>query len=70
MTADNFCFYLQNRLIQTGQKGGQQYSDTSLFNIPWLRRETKSSLGQSFNFELGCYAIEKHLLDTNTGKQM
>jgi len=26
----NFCFYLQNRLIQTSQTGGQQYSDTPL----------------------------------------
>jgi hypothetical protein len=26
MTADNFCFYLQNRLIQTSQTGGQWYS--------------------------------------------
>jgi hypothetical protein len=29
MTTDNFCFYLQNRLIQTSQIGGQLYSDTS-----------------------------------------
>jgi hypothetical protein len=29
MTTDNFCFYLQNRLIQTSQTGGQQYSETS-----------------------------------------
>jgi hypothetical protein len=34
MTADNFCFYLQNRLIQTSQTGGQWYSDTSPFSIP------------------------------------
>ncbi len=34
MTTDNFCFYLQNRLIQTSQTGGQQYSDTSPFSIP------------------------------------
>ncbi len=34
MTADNFCFYLQNRLIQTSQTGGQRYSDTSPFSIP------------------------------------
>jgi hypothetical protein len=32
--ADNFCFYLQNRLIQTSQTGGQRYSDTSPFSIP------------------------------------
>ncbi len=34
MTTDNFCVYLQNRLIQTSQTGGQQYSDTSLLSIP------------------------------------
>ncbi len=36
MTTDNF-FYLQNRLTQTSQTGGQQYSDTSPFSIPWHR---------------------------------
>jgi hypothetical protein len=35
MTTDNLCFYLQNRLIQTSQTGGQWYSDTSFFIIPW-----------------------------------
>jgi hypothetical protein len=35
MTTDNLCFYLQNRLIQTSQTGGQQYSDSSPFSIPW-----------------------------------
>ncbi len=33
--ADNFCFYLQSRLIQTSQIGGQQYSDIPPFSIPW-----------------------------------
>jgi hypothetical protein len=28
MTTDNFCFYLQNRPIQTSQTGGQWYTDT------------------------------------------
>ncbi len=37
MTTDNFCFYLQNRLIQTSQTGRQWYSDTSPFSIPWLK---------------------------------
>jgi hypothetical protein len=37
MTTDNFCFYSQNRLIQTSQTGGQQYSDTSPFSIPRLK---------------------------------
>jgi len=34
MTTDNFCFYLQNRLIQTSQTGGQWYSDTSHLVFP------------------------------------
>ncbi len=33
MTTDIF---LQNRLIQTSQTGGQWYNDTSPFSIPWL----------------------------------
>jgi hypothetical protein len=36
MTTDIFCLYIQNRVIQTGQRGGQQYSDTSPFSIPWF----------------------------------
>ncbi len=36
MTTNNFCFYLQNRLIQTSQTGGQWYPDTSPFSIPWV----------------------------------
>jgi hypothetical protein len=31
-----FVFYLQNRLFQTSLTGGQQYSDTSPFIIPWF----------------------------------
>ncbi len=31
------CFDLQNPLIQTSQTGGQWYSDTSLFSIPWMQ---------------------------------
>jgi hypothetical protein len=59
MTTDNFCFYLQNRLIQTSQTGGQWYSDTSPFSIPylvydlgyknWTKKNLKSS-GQGFFF--------------------
>jgi hypothetical protein len=37
MKTGNFCFYLQNRLIQTSQTGGQWYSDTSPFSILWKR---------------------------------
>jgi hypothetical protein len=36
MTTDNFSFYLQNRLIQTSQTGGQRYGDTSPFSTPWF----------------------------------
>ncbi len=36
MTTDNFCLYLQNRLIKTSQIGGQWYSDTSSFSIPCM----------------------------------
>jgi hypothetical protein len=35
ITNDNFCFYFQNRLIHTSQRGDQCYSDTSPFSIPW-----------------------------------
>jgi hypothetical protein len=31
---DNFCLYLQNRLIQTSQTGDKWYSDTPAFSIP------------------------------------
>jgi hypothetical protein len=41
MTNDNFCFYLQNRLIQTSQTGGQQYSDTSPFSIPCIMAKNR-----------------------------
>jgi hypothetical protein len=45
MTTDNFGFYLQNRLIQTGQTGGQWYIDTSPFSIPWLKGMNLIPLG-------------------------
>ena len=34
MTTDHFCFYFQNRLLQTSQTGGQWYSDTSPLVFP------------------------------------
>ncbi len=57
MITDNFCFYLQNRLIQTSQTGGQRYCDTSPFSIPWWRvqnptltsRESKRVKSYSIN---------------------
>jgi len=37
MTTNNFCFYLQNRLIQTSQTGGQQYRDSPPLVFPgWV----------------------------------
>ncbi len=56
MTSDNF--YLQNRLIQTSQTGGQQYSDTSPFSIP----KNKSCLGHAFHFKLGSFAAMKEVV--------
>jgi hypothetical protein len=44
MTAENFCFYLQNRLIQTSQTGGQQYSDTSPLVFPGLGYSARKAL--------------------------
>ncbi len=38
----NFCFYLQNRLIQTSQTGGQRYSDTYPFSITCLDGRVKA----------------------------
>jgi hypothetical protein len=43
MTTDNFCFYLQNSLIQTSQTGGQCDSDTSTFSIPGGRYQALPS---------------------------
>ncbi len=70
MTTDNFCIYLENRLIQTSQIGGQWYSDTSPFSIPWLNKRltlllatnwgmdklklTGQNLGPVFNSRCGC----------------
>jgi hypothetical protein len=42
MTADNFRFYLKNRLIQTGQKGGA--SSFCHLDI-WLKNQTFSIIG-------------------------
>jgi hypothetical protein len=44
MTTDIFCFYLQNRPIQTSQTGSQWYSDTSPFSIPWFNKPTPGAV--------------------------
>ncbi len=46
ITIDNFCFYLQNSLIQTSQTGGQWYSDTSPFSIPWFSHSGETRLSK------------------------
>jgi hypothetical protein len=48
MTTDNYCFYLQNRLIQTCQTGGQWYSDTAPFSILWLSYPLINTLAYFF----------------------
>jgi len=60
MTTDNFCFYLLNRLIQTSQTGGQQYSDTSPFSIPYRGQRLHRSL--SLRKRHGAYYAELELL--------
>ncbi len=40
MTTDNFCFYFQQRLIQSSQTGGQWYSNTFLLVFPACARLT------------------------------
>jgi hypothetical protein len=44
MTTDIFCLNMQNRLIQTSQKGGQWYNDTSPFSIPWIELPANAKL--------------------------
>jgi hypothetical protein len=44
MTTNIFCFYLQNRLIQTSQTGGQWYSDTSPFSIPCAQHSLQCTM--------------------------
>jgi hypothetical protein len=66
MTTDNFCFYLQNRLIQTSQTGGQQYTDISPFSIPCFgqRRIDRLHNGTSCPpawFRLGSYVASYYL---------
>ncbi len=51
MTTEIFSFYLQSRLIQASQIGGQWYNDPP-FSIPWLlmTRPSKSYLMTSSSF--------------------
>jgi len=65
MTTDNFYFYLQNRLIQTSQTGGQRYSDTSPFSIPWcmLQTCTFSTKPQSLLKDVLKFGVKKTVVD-------
>jgi hypothetical protein len=65
MATDNFCFCLQNRLIQTSQTGGQWYSDTSPFSIPGQHILTKGLfvLAESHNYVyLYKWDVAKHAI--------
>ena len=71
MTTDIFCFYLQDTLIQTIQTGGQQYSDTSPFSIPWVDIDMLVQGGQvylAFPFSKASlpYHNHKYLRSTRT----
>jgi len=55
-------FYLQNRLIQTSKTGGQWYSDTSPFSIPWT-----STFPEWRSVNLFPVVIEQHVLETYAG---
>jgi hypothetical protein len=68
MTTDNFCFYLQNRLIQTSQTGGQQYSDTSPFSIPCCVSTEELVPGAPLTNDVGFlreFAPERHLFSSH-----
>jgi hypothetical protein len=56
MTTDNFCFHLQNRLIQTSQTGGQPYSDTSLVLPGLAKRHPILSVIDAGCLVFYCYA--------------
>jgi hypothetical protein len=68
VTTDNFCIYLQNRLIQTSETGGQRYSDTFPFIIPctYTRSPIHIQTGKNFKclfdtFHLTiCFAHSAH----------
>ncbi len=71
MTTNNFCFYLQNRLIQTSQTGGQWYNDTSPFSIPWIEGNLfyhcTTADGNKFNIDSSadnCWSF-KHMLSSS-----
>jgi hypothetical protein len=63
MTTDNFCFYLQNRQIQTRQTGGQWYSDTFPFSIPWFDPDMPLKPNPNLRVRLGVLVRIHKLMD-------
>ncbi len=64
MIPNNFCFYLQNRQIQTGQTGGQRYTDTSPFSIPCADCQLRALYAEHYYaecFRLNVVALNFHL---------
>jgi len=67
MTTDNFCFYFQNRLIQTSQTEGQWYNDTSPLVFLATRNSSARRVARNFkryscrvfNFKLASF-VNKH----------
>ncbi len=61
MTTDNFCFYLQNRLIQTSHSGCQWYSNTSPLVFPVVAIAVISFLmfvklrQNKYGYLIGCF---------------
>jgi hypothetical protein len=70
MTTDIFCFYLQNRQLQTGQTGGQRYSDTSPpFSIPCLRQRLGNARRSSRDKLIAVNYVRKKFYKTETRAQ-
>jgi hypothetical protein len=67
MTTDNFCFYLQSRLIRTSQTGGQWYSDTSPFSIPWPNHSVETLLSKQGDEDDFCNAPDMTQLFPEAG---
>jgi len=65
MTTD-IVIYLQNRLIQTSQTGGQRYSDTSPFSIPWIN--TRIRLLAASATKKKAFDILRHLFVNHFGR--
>jgi hypothetical protein len=64
MTTDNVCVYLENRLIQTSQTGGQGYSDTSPFSSLAVPLDILGSLKLLFScmgVQYGLFCLKRNI---------